>query len=153
MFLGRIVGMSDQQVAYDSDGLRPPSAKPGWVALVSIANADLAEHYRRLLDYADIPFLVEDIFQEVASDTEPIQTNAFHVPECCLDRACEVVARDHAEASDGPNEEDENLDDDDDDLLDDDPDDDDDPFLDDGEDDDHFDDDSDDHSRGEPDKP
>lgn len=124
--------MSDQQLSYDSDGLRAPSTGRGGATLVSTANADLAERYRRLLECAGIP---------------------VHVPESCLDRACEVVARDHAEASDGPHEEDDILDDDDDECLDDDPvdDDDDDPFLDDG-DDDHFDDDSDDHSHGEPDK-
>ncbi|MCH8148009.1 MAG: hypothetical protein IH987_08455 [Planctomycetes bacterium] len=146
--------MSDHQLAYDSDGLRAPSTGRGWVALVSTADDDLAERYRRLLERAEIPFLVEDTIPHVTSDTEPTRTIAVHVPESCLDRASEVVARDHAEASDGSNEEDEILDDDDDDRLDDDPvDDDDDPFLDDGDDDDHFDDDSDDHSQGEPDEP
>jgi len=143
--------MSDQQAVHDFDDLVAPSTGCGWVAVVSTAKTDLAERYGRLLECADIPFLLEDTIQDITSDAEPTQTIAVYVPERCFDRACEVVARDHAENSEGREKEDEVLDDDDpDDDLDDD---DDGPLLDDAEDDDDFDDDSDDHPGGEPDAP
>ena len=143
--------MSDQQAVHDFDELVAPSARRGWGALVSTTNSDLSRRYERLLARAEVPFLLEETVQDVASDVEPIQTIAIHVPESCFDRACEVVARDHAETSDGRDEEDEVLDDDDGEDLDDDLDDeDDDPLLDDAEDGDVFDDDSDDPSDGEP---
>lgn len=140
--------MFEQQAVHGLDDLVAPSARRGWVALVSTANPDLVDRYGRLLERAEIPFLLEEIVQDVTSDVEPKQTIAVYVSESCFDRACEVVARDHAENSDGRDEEDEVLDDDDGEDLDDDLDDDDDgPLLDDAEDDDVVDDDSDDHSR------
>ena len=144
--------MSDQQAVHGFDDLVAPSTGCGWVAVVSTANTDLAERYGRLLESAGIPFLLEDTIQDGTSDAEPTQTIVVHVPESCFDRACEVVARDHAETSDGRDEEDEVLDDDDDpdDDLDDDHDG---PLLDDAEDDDDSDDDNDDHPGGEPDDP
>lgn len=147
--------MFDQQALHDFDELVAPSARRGWVALVSTTHSDLAERYEVLLERAEIPFLLEETPQEAASDGEPAQTIAFHVHESCFDRACEVVARDHAETSDGRDEEeDEVLDDDDGDDLDDDLDGDDDGhILNDSDDDDVFDDDGDDHVDGEPDEP
>lgn len=149
--------MFDQQAVHGLDDLVAPSARRGWVALVSTANSDLAERYGRLLERAEIPFLLEETIQDVKSDEEPTHSIAIavHVSESCFDRACEVIARDHAETSDGRDEEDEVLDDDngDDEELDDDLDDDDDgPLLDDADDDDVFEDDSDDHSSGESDE-
>lgn len=149
--------MSDQQAVHDFDDLLTPSARREWIALVSTADTDLAERYARLLEHAEIPVVHEETVLEKTSDAEPTQTIAVHVSESCFDRACEDVARDHAETSDGRDEEDEVLDDDngeDDEDLDDDLDDDDDgQLLDDAEDDDVFDDDSDDHSGGEPAEP
>lgn len=139
--------MFDQQAVHDSDDLLAPSDRRGWVAFVSTADSDLVERYGRLLERADIPFLLEDTAQENTSGAEPTQTIAIYVSESCFDRACEVVARDHAETSDGRDEEDEVLDDDD---LDDDHDG---PLLDNAEDDDDSDDDNDDHPGGEPDDP
>ncbi len=130
--------MFDQQAVHDSEDLLAPSDRRGWVALVSTADPELVERYGRLLERAEIPFLLEDTVQENTTDAEPTQAIAVHVSESCFDRACEVVARDHAETSDGRDEEDEILDDD--------------PLLDDGEDD-VLNDDSDNHSGGEPDEP
>ena len=140
--------MSDQQAVHDFGELVAPSSRRGWVALVSTVNSDLAERYGRLLERAEIPFLLEETVQDVTTDAEPTQTIAIHVHESCYDRACEVVARDHAETSDGRDEDDEVFDDEEDD---DDEDPDDDLDDDDAEDDDTFDDDSDDHPGGEPD--
>ena len=150
--------MFEQRAVHGLDDLVAPSARRGWVALVSTANSDLVDRYGRLLERAEIPFLLEQIVQDVTSDVEPKQTIAVYVSESCFDRACEVVARDHAENSDGRDEEDEVLDDDNGEDLDDDPDDDDGgPLHDDDDaaadgdaDADVFDDDSDDHSGGEP---
>lgn len=143
--------MFDHQAGRCLDDLVAPSARRGWVALVSTADSDLADRYGRLLERAEIPFLLEEIVQHVTSDVEPKPTIVVYVSQSCFDRACEVVARDHAENSDGRDEEDEVLDDDNDEDLDDDPDDDDGSVLDDAEDDDVFDDDSDDHFGGESD--
>ena len=55
--------MSDQPVVYDSDDLIAPSARPGWIALVSTADIDLTERYGRLLEHAEIPFLLEETVQ------------------------------------------------------------------------------------------
>ena len=148
--------MSDQQVVHGFDEFVTPSARRGWVVLVSTANSDLTERYGRLLERAEIPFLLEETVQDVTSDVEPAQTIAIYVSESCFDRACEVVARDHAETSDGRDEEDEVLDDDNRDKGEDvgvDLDDDDGPLEDDVEDDDVFDDESDDHFGSEPDEP
>ena len=147
-FIERIVGMSDQKAGHGFDEFVAPSTRRGWVALVSTDSTDLAERYGRLLECAEIPFLLEETIQDITSDAEPTRTIAVHVPESCFDRACEVVARDHAETSDGRDEDDEVFDDEEDD---DDEDPDDDLDDDDAEDDDTFDDDSDDHPGGEPD--
>ena len=151
--------MSDQQAVHGLDDLVAPSARRGWIVLVSTADSDLAKRYGRLLERAEIPFLLEETVQEVTSDVEPTRTIAIYVSETCFDRACEVVARDHAETSDGRDEEDEAFEDDngeDDEDLDDDLDDDegdDNPLQDDAENEDVFDDDSDDHSGGAPKQP
>ena len=86
--------------------------------------------------------MLDDSRQDVAKDDESFVIVTVHVPESCYDRACEVIARDHAASSDGRDDEDELLDDDEDEADDLDDREDDVSLLDD---DDKFEDDNDDH--------
>lgn len=134
--------MSERQTISDHEDIVALANNPGWLSVASPRSIDQAERYGRLLERAEIPFLLDDSRQDVAKDDESFVIVTVHVPESCYDRACEVIARDHAASSDGRDDEDELLDDDEDEADDLDDREDDVSLLDD---DDKFEDDNDDH--------
>lgn len=105
--------MSEQPTVSDHEDIVALANNPGWLSVASTRGIDQAERYGRLLERAEIPFLLDDAMQDVAKDDESSVIVTVHVPESCYDRACEVIARDHAETSDGRDDEDELLDDED----------------------------------------
>lgn len=102
--------MSEHQTVSDHEDAVALVNNPGWLSVASTRSIDQAERYGRLLERAEIPFLLDDCVQDVAKDEESSVIVTLHVPESCYDRACEVIARDHAETSDGRDDEDELLD-------------------------------------------
>jgi len=140
--------MSDQHVVHDQV-TKMETAEMKWVPIASAEELDEARRFGVLLENADIPHAIGERAVVPEGTAKPVNTVTVCVQEAHYERACEIIAIDHAELSDvlGDDDDDDYYDDDHDDPDEDLDDDDDDVFLDDDDDDldDDLDDDDDDY--------
>jgi hypothetical protein len=140
--------MSDQQIIQHPSGA-VHAVGVRWLPIITVADSKEALHFGRLLERADVPHVIDEADTSEEGQPKPADKLTVSVQECHYERACEIIAREHAVLIDSTDDGGGDLLDDDDDAEED-LDDEDDVFLDDDIDD-EFDDDEDDLIDDDPD--